>query len=250
MTPDRVARYRSTSVCETFPRLVLRRSIALAPVSFPFVSVPDHRAQTQQGYDTVAGDYARLLPALNAETSLDIAMIDGFADRCASARLGPVADAGCGTGRVSAYLAARGLDVIGIDLSPGMVDVARRTYPELHFEVGALEELPLPDASLGGLVAWYSIIHTAPERLPVIVAQAARALRPGAWLLAAFQAGDGQRVDRTSAYGQPVTMTNYRHDPEHVVDVLEDHGFKIRARLHRAAEGTEKAPQFMLLASI
>jgi hypothetical protein len=59
-----------------------------------------------------------------------------------------------------------------------MVDVARRAYPELHFEVGALEELPLPDASLGGLVAWYSIIHSAPERLPLIVAQAARALRP------------------------------------------------------------------------
>lgn len=88
------------------------------------MSVPDHRAQTQQGYDTVAAAYARLLPALNAETSLDIAMIDGVADRCLSARLGPVADAGCGTGRVSAYLAARGLDVIGIDLSPGMVDVA------------------------------------------------------------------------------------------------------------------------------
>lgn len=214
------------------------------------MSVPDHRAQTQHGYDTVAADYARLLPALNAETSLDIAMIDGFADRCARARLGPVADAGCGTGRVSAHLAARGLDVIGIDLSPGMIDIARRTYPELPFEVGALEELPLPNASLGGLLAWYSIIHTAPDRLPAIVADAARALRPGAWLLAAFQAGDGQRVDRTSAYGQPVTMTNYRHDPEHVVDVLEEHGFKIHARLHRAAQGTEKASQSMLLASI
>lgn len=128
------------------------------PVSFPPVSVPDHRGQTQQGYDTVAADYARLLPAMNAETSLDIAVIDGFADRCARARLGPVADAGCGTGRVSAHLAARGLDVIGIDLSPGMVEAARRTYPELHFEVGALEELPLPDASLGGLLDWCSII--------------------------------------------------------------------------------------------
>ncbi|MCW2833328.1 MAG: class SAM-dependent methyltransferase, partial [Nocardioides sp.] len=188
--------------------------LPLAPLSFPLVTVPDHREQTQQGYDAIAVTYARLLPALNAETSLDIAMIDGFADRCASARLGPVADAGCGTGRVSAHLVARGLDVIGIDLSPGMIDVARRTYPELNFEVGALEELPFPDDTLGGLVAWYSIIHSAPERLPVIVAQAARALRPGAWFLGAFQAGDGQRVDRTSAHGQPMTMTNYRHDPD------------------------------------
>lgn len=211
------------------------------------MSTPDHRPQTQRGYDTVAGDYARLLPGLNAETRLDVAMIDDFANRCAQAQLGPVADAGCGTGRVSAYLAERGLEVIGIDLSPGMIDVARRTYPNLRFEVGVLEDLPLPDATLGGLLAWYSLIHTAPDRLETIVAQFARVLRPGAWVLAAFQAGKGQRVDRTNAYGHSVTMTNYRHDPEHVERVLKDHGFDLHTRLSRSGEGTETTPQSVLL---
>lgn len=212
------------------------------------MSSPDHRAQTQQGYDTVAADYARLLPALDAETRLDIAMIDDFSERCARAQLGPVADAGCGTGRISAHLAAQGLDVIGIDLSPGMINVAQQAHPDLRFEVGALEDLPVPDAALGGLLAWYSLIHTAPERLPTIVMQFARVLRPGAWMLAAFHSGEGQRVDRTSAYGHPVTMTNYHHDPEHVGTVLKDCGFELHAQLRRLATGVEQTSQSMLLA--
>lgn len=212
------------------------------------MAATDHRAQTQQGYDAVAEDYARLLPGLNAETTLDIAMIDDFADRCAAASLGPVLDAGCGAGRVSAHLSARGLDVFGVDLSPGMVDLARRTYPHLRFDVGALEDLPVPDTALGGLLAWYSLIHTAPDTLSTCVNEFARVLRPGAWLLTAFQAGDGRRIERASAYGHPVTLTNYRHDPEHLGAMLTEIGFDVQARLHRSAEGTEPAPQVVLLA--
>ncbi|GGK11195.1 methyltransferase [Pilimelia anulata] len=217
-------------------------------VPCPFVTATDHRPQTKQGYDTVAEDYARLLPGLNAETTLDIAMIDDFTDRCAAVSLGPVLDAGCGTGRVSAHLATRGLDVFGTDLSLGMIEVARRTYPHLRFDVGALEDLPVPDATLGGVLAWYSLIHTAPDGLSTCVKDFARVLRPGAWLLTAFQAGDGQRVERTSAYGHPVTLTSYRHDPQYLIAVLAETGFDLHAQLHRCAEGAEPTSQAVLLA--
>lgn len=212
------------------------------------MSTPDHREQTRVGYDTVAADYARLLPALTAETRLDVAMIDDFADRCASAQLGPVVDAGCGTGRISAYLAAAGLNILGVDLSPGMIEVARRAHPHLVFDVGALEELPVPDAAAGGLLAWYSLIHTAPDGLPALAAEFARVLRPGSWMLTAFHAGDGRRVERTSAYGHPIAMTNYVHDLVHVQHVLHEAGFHVHATVHRAAEGAEKTPQSILLA--
>lgn len=204
--------------------------------------------QVQQTYDLVAGDYARLLPALDAEAPVDVAMIDDFARRCAAADLGPVVDAGCGTGRVSAHLTAQGLEVTGVDLSSGMIDVARRTYPSLYFETGALESLPLPTATAGGLVAWYSLVHVAPEQLAPIVAEFARVLRPGAWLLTAFQSGDGHGVDITSAYGHPVALRNYRHDPAFVARALEDHGLRTHMLMSRAPEGTEKAPQAILLA--
>ncbi len=80
------------------------------------VTDSDHRRLTRTGYDIVAEEYAILIPDLSAETSLDVAMIDDFAGRCRHAPMGPVADVGCGTGRVAAHLAARGVDVFGVDL--------------------------------------------------------------------------------------------------------------------------------------
>ena len=73
---------------------------------------------TRATYDAVAEDYARLVTGLDAEGPLDRAMLADFADRVD----GPVADVGCGTGRMTAYLDGLGIDVVGIDLSPGMVD--------------------------------------------------------------------------------------------------------------------------------
>lgn len=211
---------------------------------------PNHRRQTRTAYDVVARAYAILIPDLSTETVLDVAMIDDFAERCLDVQRGPVADVGCGTGRVSAHLAARGVDVFGVDLSPGMIDVARRTYPHLRFNVGAVEDLPIQDAALGGLLAWYSLIHTPPERLPAVVSECARVLKPGAWLLTAFQAGEGERVERSTAYGHAVTMTNYRHAAQHVISALETGGFNLHTQLHRSPEGVETAHQAILLARL
>lgn len=145
-------------------------------------------------------------------------------------------------------LAERGVDVFGLDLSSGMVDVARRTHPHLRFDVSAMEDLHIQDAALGGLLAWYSLIHTAPDRLPTVVSEFARTLKTGAWLLTAFQTGDGQRVGRSRAYGHTATMTNYRHQPQQLIALLDAGGFDLHTRLQRSAEGTETTPQTVLLA--
>lgn len=213
------------------------------------VSEPAHRALTRTAYDAVAKDYATLLPGLDAEATLEVAMIDDFAARCLAERAGPVADIGCGAGRLSAYLSRRGLDIRGFDLSPAMVDVARRTHPDLDFEVAAMQSLPVEEGFFGGLLAWYSMIHTPPAELDEAVDECARVLRPGGYLLAAFQAGDGQRVDRPSGYGRPVTFTSYRHDPDVLSALFEGKGFDVRARLLRAAEGREWAPQAFVFAT-
>ena len=203
---------------------------------------------TRSAYDVVADDYATLIRGLSAETALDVAMINDFGGRCRKDQLGAVADVGCGPGRITAHLAERGVDVFGYDLSPGMVKVARRTHPHLRFEVSAMEDMNIPDATLGGLIAWYSLIHTAPDGLPTVVSEFARAVKAGGWLLTAFQTGAGERIERSSAYGHAVTMINYRHDPRHLIVVLEAGGFDVHTQLQRSAEGTETTPQTVLLA--
>jgi SAM-dependent methyltransferase len=69
-----------------------------------------------------------------------------------------------------------------------------------------MRALDVATDALGGVVAWYSIIHTPPDRLPVVFSEFHRVLRPGGHLLVAFQVGD-ERVHRRR------TATRYRSTP-------------------------------------
>ncbi|MFI1658648.1 class I SAM-dependent methyltransferase [Streptomyces sp. NPDC020472] len=113
-----------------------------------------HVTATRRSYDTVAVDYERLLAGRPATTPLDRAVLAAFVEEV-EATDGPrtIGDLGCGTGRVTSDLRDAGADVFGVDLSPGMIAVARDTHPGLRFEVGSMTGLDLPDASLGGVLS-------------------------------------------------------------------------------------------------
>lgn len=209
---------------------------------------PSHLVATRAAYDTVATDYAELLDGALEAMPMDRAMLGVFAELVLADGAGPVGDLGCGPGRITTYLDSLGLDAFGVDLSSAMVEVARRRYPHLRFDVGSLTDLDLDDGSLGGVVAWYSIIHTPPERRPLVLAELHRVLAPGGHLLLAFQAGDDEPVHREEAYGHAVSLVSYRLSPERVVDVLEELGFVLHTRVIREPEGEyEKTPQAYLL---
>jgi SAM-dependent methyltransferase len=209
---------------------------------------PSYLRATRVAYDTVAADYAELLRTELANKPLDRAMLAAFAELVASGDDGPVADIGCGPGRVTAHLDGLGLAAFGVDLSPAMVAVARRMYPGLRFEEGAMSALDLADGSLAGVVAWYSIIHTPPELLPAVFTEFHRVLRPGGQLLLAFQAGD-ERVHLTHVYGHAVSLHAHRLPPDRIAILLHEAGFVVSARLIREPEPREKNPQAYLLAT-
>lgn len=209
------------------------------------MSEPDDVRATRAAYDLVAFDYVELLRAELADKPADRAMLGLFAELVH----GPVADIGCGPGRVTAYLAELGVDTFGIDLSPGMVQVARREHPALRFEVGAMESLETPDAALGGIVAWYSIIHTPASRLPAVFAEFHRVLTAGGLLLLAFQVGDEPR-HLSHAYGHDIALDAYRLQPESIAGLLAAAGFAVEAQLIREPDTSEKTPQAFMLARI
>ena len=104
--------------------------------------MPDHDyiSETRIAYDTVAADYAAVLEDALAAAPLERALLGTFAELVQAGGGGPVADVGCGPGRITTYLDGLGLDVSGVDLSPEMVAVARRAYPGLVFQVGTMTE--------------------------------------------------------------------------------------------------------------
>ena len=204
---------------------------------------------TRAAYDTVAVDYEALLRDELAAKPYDRGMLQVFAElvQASGDGDGEVADLGCGSGRVTAHLASLGLDAFGVDLSPGMVEVARTRHPGLLFEEGSMLALDLPDASLAGVVAWYSIIHTPAERRPALFAEFARVLRPGGWLLLAFQVGD-EVVPVRHAYGHDVQLDAIRLPPDAVRAEFEAAGFSEHARLLREPGDREKTPQAYVIA--
>jgi SAM-dependent methyltransferase len=206
-----------------------------------------HLETTRASYDTVAADYDRLLRDALEESPFDRAMLGVFAERVLAGGGGPVGDLGCGTGRVTAYLHKLGLDAFGVDLSPGMVAVARQVYSGLRFEVGSMTGLDIPDGTLAGALAWYSTVHTPPRELPAYFREFHRVLAPGGHLLMAFKVGD-ERVHLDHAYGHDLSLEVYRFRPEQVSGLLTEAGFEEVARLVRAADGREKTPQGYLLA--
>jgi SAM-dependent methyltransferase len=162
------------------------------------VTEPSYVAAVRESYDTVAADYVTLVKTPSEIDPLGRAML--AADR------GPVADLGCGPGRVTAHLAALGLSTFGGDLSPKMIKLARQAYPSLRFTVGSMTALDLGDGELGGIQAWFSTYHTPPEYVPVVFAEFHRTPAPGGHLLLGVYVGDDEhRRGRTAVIRCPTS---------------------------------------------
>ena len=205
--------------------------------------------ELKAAHDGLAEFYAdRLANALD-HMPADRAMLDLFSDVTLAADLGTsVGDAGCGTGRLEPYLAARGLTPHGIDLSPEMIRVARRDHPGFVFDVADLRELPFGDSSLAGVVCWYSLMYLAPSDGASAFRELARVVKPRGYLVTAFKAGDNlvRRAGRSAGLG--VEFDVYWLSPQEMERRITDAGFATVFWGGRPAEGQEGSPQGYLLA--
>ncbi len=210
----------------------------------PTVPQPDDLDAVRASYDRVADAYVALGAGELGPTPWLRAALAAFAEEVRG--LGPVLDVGCGPGQVTAHLAGLGLEVSGVDLSPRMVEHARRRFPGLRFEVASATGLDLPDASLGGVLGWWSLFHLPREVLPAVLRSFARALVPGGQVLLGTHVGDGE-LARTEAYhGVPVAWTSRYWQPEQLTALLVDVGLEPVAELRLPAVAGR--PQVVLAA--
>ncbi|MEP6507430.1 MAG: class I SAM-dependent methyltransferase [Gemmatimonadales bacterium] len=189
-------------------------------------------ASVSENYDAIASAYAEnLFNELDAKP-LDRHLLNRFAEEVAGRGL--VADIGCGPGQIARYLSDRGVRMIGIDLSAEMVAVAAKLNPKIEFRVGDMLSLDFADASLSGIVAFYSIIHLEPSDIAAAFREFERALAKDGVLLVAFHIGDHvHHVDEM--WGKPVSLDFRFLRPSDVSDALELAGFVV-------AESTEREP--------
>ncbi|MFD1145818.1 class I SAM-dependent DNA methyltransferase [Saccharothrix hoggarensis] len=186
-------------------------------------------ADTRTSYDTVANSYADLLRDALAGYPYLRSALALFAEMVQAEGGGPVADVGCGPGYVTAHLRGLGVDAFGIDLSPGMVEAARRDHPGLRFEVGSMTDLDLADGSVAGLLAWWSLIHVPDGGVPAVLAHFRRVLRPGGPLVVSFHVGDETHLKTEGYGGHPMNVHIHRRRPERVSAWLREAGFTVEA---------------------
>ncbi len=182
-------------------------------------------------YDARAAEYIDLFGTIDQLAKRDHETITTWRDTTT----GRLLDAGCGPGLWSQALTTSGVrDVVGLDASAEFVAAAQTRYPEVSFQRADLAALPLKDRSIGGILAWYSIIHTPPADLPVIIEEFARVLTPGGSALIGFFDGDpGEAFDHA-------VHTAYYWTAEALGDLLAPHGFIVEQASARQDPGARR----------
>ena len=187
--------------------------------------------QVRRAYDKIAAAYGEHFADELRHKPQDRQLLRRFA--LSLPQQGRVLDLGCGPGHIAAYLAGEGSRAVcGIDLSPAMVQEARRRYPEIAFDAGDMLALPLADASLTGIVAMYAIVNLERAALPAAFAEMHRVLQPGGRLLLSFHIGD-ETVHREELFGEAISLDFHFLQPQEVAKQLGQAGFAIEEIVER-----------------
>ena len=156
-------------------------------------------------------------------------LVDSFVRLSGLARGAKVADLGCGSGTFTFLLSERGYDASGLDISPRLLELGRRKWPNIAFLEGDVENLPHADRSLDGVLL-SGIVHHLPDPRRC-AAEVFRVLRPGG----SFVAFDPNRKnpfmylyrERSSPFYSPVGVTANERPviASEIVAVFDEAGF-------------------------
>jgi len=190
---------------------------------------------TARSYDHLASEYANRIGDELRGKPFDRAMLRMLAGETS----GLICDLGCGPGHVAGFLREAGATVVGVDLSVGMVEVAKHLHPGIEFRTGNMLSLPFPDETFSAIVAFYSIIHLPADSLGAAFREMRRVTKPGGFLLASFHIGDEVR-HFDELWGCEVNLDFRFFEPEFVQEELLKSGWKLLSSTRRApSEGVE-----------
>jgi SAM-dependent methyltransferase len=176
--------------------------------------------QLRSSYDTVAGKYeTRFLDELTDKPE-DRQLLETFAGRVDD----PVVELGCGPGQIGAYVRRRGPRVYGLDLS---AEMAARAKTRLDGAMVAdLRSLPVASGRLGGLLAFYSLIHIPRPQLGDVAREIHRVLRPGGRVLLAVHEGEGL-FEGDEFLGESVPFVATLFELDDLVDEIRASGLDV-----------------------
>ena len=184
----------------------------------------------RESYDPLAEEYARRIADELQHKPLDRELLNRFARETKGH--GDVCDMGCGPGHVARYLRDAGAAVFGLDLSPGMLQQARKLNPDIPFREGNMLSLDLADATLAGIAAFYAIVNIPTRSLALVFQEFQRVLRPDGLLLLAFHMGD-EIIREEELWGQKISMDFFLFQPSEIKLGLDAAGLTVEEVVER-----------------
>jgi SAM-dependent methyltransferase len=188
----------------------------------------------RSSYDTVARKYeTRFLEELQGKAR-DRELLTAFAESAVD----PVVEVGCGPGQIGVFVRQRGRRVFGLDLSAEMARLANGRLDGAL--TGDMRSLPLASERLGGLVAFYSLIHVRRQELHTVLREFHRVLEPGGRVLFSAHAGQGE-IARDEFLEEPVPFVATFFELDELVDASQAAGLTITRAERRAPYPSERS---------
>jgi len=188
-----------------------------------------YRMQEQKNiidcYNSTALEYAAKFMGELDKKHLDQILLKSFA--LENSGKGKLVDLGCGPGQTTKFLSGCGVkDLLGVDISPEMVRVAKKLNPHLDFETADMLELKFPDSTFGSAIAFYSIVHFDYGQIKTSFREINRVLIQKGEFLFSFHAGE-QVVHLDDFLEHKVNIDFYFFDPDKITSLLAETGFDI-----------------------
>lgn len=210
----------------------------------------DFLDNTRNSYDHIAREYAEHIYDELSRKPFDCALLDRFAELVKP--LGVAVDMGCGPGQIARYLRDRDVKVIGVDLSPQMIAIARALNPDIEFQIGNMLALEnIADAVWGGIAAFYSIIHLPRDQIAIALREFYRVLVPRGIVLLAFHHGDDESLTETEIWGKAIRLEYFLFSRATIENTLRRAGFEILDVIERAPYAPDveyQSPRVYILA--
>ncbi len=173
-------------------------------------------------YDTVAKEYAEEFSGEHEKKPKDQEILHRFSQEIGDRR--PVWDFGCGPGQTTKYLKNLGIEISGLDLSKKILEQARTIHPGINFRKGNILELEFVDDSIGGVVAFYAIVHFTEEQVEIAFLEAFRVLQPGGLFLFTYHIGE-KTIHIEEFLGKNIDIDFMFFTTDFIFSCLKDSGF-------------------------